>query len=302
MKYSIQCCLLCCLVLLPFSAEAQGTGDQISNLSEIAERAYEVFLDVPTTGLNKSRSSLEAIIKERKRLEQSDKLADNTLALLVADGMTRVLINELHRAELKRMGVQQNGLAPIIEFQKKTFEDLWKANDVNGKRLVGKILRENGDFVNFLKTKQKDADVVLEGNAFAECPKEVRNRIRDMQRRALLNSKMDISSADEALVKALSVLQALEDLDVVVQLYLYKGLPADRQVFRELIDGQIKEGKRRKDSGMKQSSLQVLSTFSRYACADPNAYLTSQTALLYPFVQQSDKVPEQIKKRMPGKK
>ena len=93
-------------------AENPKLGADTAELNSIAKKAYLVFHEVPTIGLEKSVGGLEQIIATHHRLAQDTGVAQQHLSLVLADAVAFAIVSEIYRAERTRLGLNQNMRPP----------------------------------------------------------------------------------------------------------------------------------------------------------------------------------------------
>jgi hypothetical protein len=301
-------------LLLTFTAVAPSVALEPNQTAEeaalnvIATNAFRVLRDVPTIGLEKSVSELEQIIEAHRRLSRETNVPQRQLSLVLADAVAYAIVTEIHRADVARLGTDQNMTPKSLPFNKKTAVRLWKANVPDFPAVIRKALQGNDRITTFVSTDSSEEDV-LNGGMIDKAPLEtIRPRIRELQEKALHPAGFSGKpSADEQLVYALSKCQAFRDLGMIIDLYEKDDLPKDSALLRSAIDEVLKQRpERRVDDGMKASPFKVWMTFRRYypegTSQDPvgpiEEYYLKQALALAPFMNDTTSLPESAKKAL----
>jgi len=303
-----------CIFLLAINAAVPVNALEViqdaddASMNAIATNAFRVLRDVPFVGLEKSRPELEKIIETHHRLLKIDKMSQQRLSLVLADGVAYGIISEIHRADLARLGSETNMTPKSIPFEKDTAIRLWNANMPDFPSAIRHALTGDGIVTGHIAKHSSEADV-LNGEMIDKCPPEtILPLIRELRHKELYSIfRSNKPSADEQLIYTLSKYQAFRDLSIIMKLYETHDLPSDSKTMQTMIEESLKKSPqvgKRLDDGMAIIAFKVRSSFENYypeaSYQDTGGpiyeYVGKQAFPLIPFMTDRSLLPEKLKK------
>lgn len=308
-----------CVVLLMLSMVAQSEASETkatseTQMSEIATQAYVILQKAPVIGLEKSVPGIEQIITAHRRLATETGVPQRHLSLVLADAVAYAKINEIHRAELARLGQDQDMTPKSVPFDKQLAVRLWNANEPDFEPFIRIALAGDDRITSYVKARSS-LEEVLNGQMIdkallqsiypdVQYLRGIREKVR------LFNMCEKNPSPDESLFFAVARNQAFRDLKIIVDLYGSGDLPKETAAFRSLIGdsmGKYQYPKKRMDDGMEPSAFKVWLTYTNYYPDSPDnapgggpygEYCFRQSIALAPFMSDTSILPATTQKAL----
>jgi len=283
---------------LPPNILDKSQSEQAELLSQISEFSYQVLVEVPEKGLQTQRAVLEDIITTRKWLETAQLPLFQLLALRLTEGVDRAILNEMYRKEMTKHGYSVHTPFKEGSFDFVLIENLLNLNELSEQAAIEYAISLDGTISNFCRQQNYPYEVYSKGLILRKVSPEIKELAQALLSTfGLVGQMTEKQFADFLFTQTLLAIDKARDVRLAAQVYQEQGgFPKISKQLRILIDAKLPlygdAIKGRLSTGYATTPSDVISTLEAYVERKPAYYGYSLTLLLFPFLSNTDVVPE----------
>ncbi len=166
-------------------------------LEAIALTSYEVLLNIPFDGLENHRAEIQALLSLRNTLGTYTGLSERFLSLRMQEAIDRMLLVEVSRRAMHRIGKTVTPPYQIHSITPETVFELLEKNSFEEQRQIEYIRRLHGQFASFCRSKNFSVEDFLNCTVMMAFPQEWKTSIKSMQLALHLFSKENMKTVED---------------------------------------------------------------------------------------------------------
>lgn len=239
-----------------------------NNINEVATNALMVLTSIQHNGLENNKKELKELINIHQTFAKRNESRLRFLSLVISDAISYAIVSEIYRNLKNRENPNVKIIPEVKIANKETVLEIWNLNEPKFKDILDLNLKEKGQLIDYVKSRNIGTNEIIQGKLFKSLPlgpvKESFQKMRDEVNNPF--KKRNLSS-DELFIFTLVKWQAYKDLTHIAVIYsLDNNKSVNYETLRNSINERIVTNKtQRMDSGMPDSAVNVLLTFSKYS-------------------------------------